>query len=453
MLKKIEEKVGRCRTLLDEVEQIMTNPEATEEERESVTAKIKEVHALKAEAATLKEIQELGQQMVQHEADVSETKRRASVPDKFSSFGEYLLAIYKAGTPDTRFYQDPRLGKRWKDTSEPVGDPAAMVVAGRREVMGGFGPVDTKVTMAEGTGATGGFLVPVEFRAELYAVLHEQNVVRARATVIPMRRRQVAMPVLDQTATTAGQPSSFGGILATWTEEQGQKAQNDPTFRQIQLVAHKLVCYTRSSDELLDDSAIGLDAFLRSDRGFAGAINWFEEFAFFQGTGAGQPLGVINAGATVTVPAAAAGVISVADITLMTQAIQGSDPLWHISRGQMSQLLLLNGPAGNPSFFFLPNAREGMPATLMGWPIHWTEKLPAPNVTGSVLLVNWADYFIGDRQATTIESTNIERFRNDETSWRAVHRVDGQPALSAPMTLADGVTQISPFVMLGAVAS
>jgi hypothetical protein len=50
----------------------------------------------------------------------------------------------------------------------------------------------------------------------------------------------------------------------------------------------------------------------------------------------------------------------------------------------------------------------------------------------------------------TIDTSSHERFQYDETSWRAVHRVDGQPWLNAPITLADGSTQISPFVILGA---
>jgi hypothetical protein len=45
------------------------------------------------------------------------------------------------------------------------------------------------------------------------------------------------------------------------------------------------------------------------------------------------------------------------------------------------------------------------------------------------------------------------RFRYDLMAWRAVHRVDGQPWLSAPLTLADGAFQISPFVILGDVAT
>lgn len=452
-MKTWQDKLGKANALVEEMKVIMTNPKATQEERESIPAKIEEVKALKAEVAQLKEIRRLGIELAGEQAEAEEVKRLTSQPNKFSSLRDFWVAVHRAGSAEFGFRQHGGL-RRWKDSQEPGNDPRMLVPAGAKSgVAGGWsGPKEAKATMAEATGATGGFLVPVEFLPELYALMHEKNIVRQRATIIPMRRRQIAMPVLDQTSTVAGQPHSFGGILATWTEESGQKDQNDPTFRQIQLVAHKLVCYTRASDELLDDSAIGLDAFLRSNRGFAGAIAWFEEYAFFQGTGAGQPLGVINAGATIPVVAAALA-ITVPDIMSMVQAIQGDSPIWHISRGQMASLMQLNGPAANPTYIFIPNAREGMPSTLMGFPIHWTEKLPAPGQTGDVLLANWEDYFIGDRQATTIESTNIERFRYDETSWRAVHRVDGQPGLSAPLTLADGTTQVSPFVIRGAAAS
>ena len=304
--------------------------------------------------------------------------------------------------------------------------------------------------MAENAGATGGFLVPTEYLAQLYGEDHERNLIRQRATVIPMRRRQINIPVLDQTGTTAGSPHQFGGMTASWTEEASQKDQSDPTFRQTTLTAYKLICYTRASDELMDDSAIGLEAFLRGPLGFAGVIDWHEEYTFLQGTGAGQPLGVINAGATVTVARTAdSPTFGIQDVTGMVQAAHGDNLLWHISRFQMDNLLRMNGPSGNASYVFLPNAREGVPATLMGYPIEWTEKLPAPGTAGDVVLADWTYYLIGNRQATTVESTNIERFRYDETSWRAVHRVAGRPWMSAPWTLADGSNQISPFVILG----
>jgi len=283
--------------------------------------------------------------------------------------------------------------------------------------------------------------------------VYEDNPIRARATVIPMRRRQLQIPTLDQTGTTSGETRQHGGIVASWTEEGVSKDETEPSFRQINLVAHKLVCYTEASDELLADEAVGLVAFLQSPMGFTGAIRWEEEYCFLRGTGAGQPLGVLNAAATITVNRAAAGAIGVADIFNMLSQHHGDVPCWHISRAAMPQLLALNGPAANPSYIFIPNAREGAPGTLFGFPIYYTEKLPTLGAAGDILLADWNYYLIGDRQATTIDNSMHYRFRYDLTAWRAVHRVDGQPWLSAPLTLADGATQISPFVILGQVAS
>ena len=119
----------------------------------------------------------------------------------------------------------------------------------------------------------------------------------------------------------------------------------------------------------------------------------------------------------------------------------------------MPSIMQLNGPAGNPSYVWIPNAREGMPSTLFGYPVDWTEKVPVLGTAGDIGLYNWAHYLIGSRQATTIDSSAHYQFRRDQIVWRAVHRVDGQPWLSAPWTLQDGETQISPFVILGDIAT
>jgi HK97 family phage major capsid protein len=216
-------------------------------------------------------------------------------------------------------------------------------------------------------------------------------------------------------------------------------------------VAHKLVCYTEASDELLEDSIVSLEALLRAS--FAGVTAWERQNAFINGTGAGQPLGLINAAATITIAPVALGALAVADFVNMLEAFQGRNPIWMINRQWMSDLLQLNGPAGNPSYVFIPNAREGAPATLFGFPVYYVEQMPLPGAVGSVVLADWSKYLIGDRSAITIDSTKAYRFRYDLTSWRCVSRVDGQPWLRAPLTYSDGSTQVSPFVQLGAVAA
>jgi HK97 family phage major capsid protein len=184
--------------------------------------------------------------------------------------------------------------------------------------------------------------------------------------------------------------------------------------------------------------------------GFAGGVAWMEDYAFIQGTGAGQPLGVINAGATLTVPrAAVATPIQYVDLVNMYEGfLPSAKGVWFFSQSAISNLLQLTDPGG--FYIWQPNAVAGVPQTLFGLPIMFTEKCPRVGNPGDVILGDWRYYLIGDRQATTIESTKFDRWVYDQTSWRVVHRVDGQPWLSTPLTYQDGTTQVSPFVILGA---
>lgn len=434
-----KEKLEEAVTLFNKAIAIASKPDATQEERNSVEAIMTDAKRLKAEGLQLKEalaqVEELKSGMSGGAA--SGSSQDGSSAPKFKSLGENLFWIHKAGDV------------RYKDKLHPaltrLNDPSDKGVS-KEHSQGNLWEKDFK-DLSEGTGAAGGYLVQAEFRSEMLQIPAPVDDIRALATVIPMTRRQLVMPRLKQTATTAGSPHFFGGIEAQWTEEAAQKDITNPVFGQLVLTAYKLVCYTRSSDELLADSAGALVAFLTGPMGFSGAIKWEEEYAFLRGSGAGQPQGIIDAPATLTQARVASVGLNIADIVGMIAKLYG-DGVWHISRSQLANLMQLNGPAGNPSYIFMPNAREGLPAMLMGYPIKWSDKLPVAGTRGDVTLANWRMYLIGDRQATTIDSTNVELFRNDQTSWRAVHRVDGQPWLEAPITFQDGSTQVSPFVVL-----
>jgi len=281
-------------------------------------------------------------------------------------------------------------------------------------------------------------------------VMGESSIVRGRATPIRMARRQIDIPVLDQTATTAGVPHWFGGMQFYWSEEAAEKTVTDADFRQVSLIAHKLIGYTRASDELVDDAAISLADFISGPLGFAGGVAWMEDYAFLRGTGAGQPLGVINAGATLTVARQAVGTpVQYVDlVNMLEEFLPSARGVWCVTQGALSNLMTIQDPEGH--YIWQPNAREGVPQTIFGIPVYFTEKLPTIGNAGDVLLADFRYYLLGDRQATTIESTKFDYWRYDQTSWRVVHRVDGRPWLSSPLTLVDGTETISPFVILGA---
>jgi HK97 family phage major capsid protein len=420
-----KDKLGEAQKLFDQAKGILESPNADSEEKAKVQTLMEAARELKQEALQLKEILDEGS-LIAAESKTATKVDGPADPGEFKDWADFLQAVHGV----SRGRRDPRLHE-FQDEAIP----------------------GQKKDMSEGVGASGGFLVPAQFLAQLYAAQAESAIVRARASVIRMTRRQVNIPVLDQTGTTAGVPHWFGGMQFYWTEEGTEKTSTDPEFRQLQLVAHKMIGYTRASDELVDDSAISLADFLSGPVGFAGGVTWMEDYAFIQGSGAGQPLGVINAGATLTVNrASVASPVQYSDLVDMYESfLPTGKGVWLLSQSVISNLLTVQDAAGN--YLWLPNMQNiagGVPPTLFGFPIVFTEKCPRVGTAGDVILADWKYYVIGDRQATTIESTKFDRWRYDQTSWRVVHRVDGRPWLSAPLTYQDGTTQTSPFVILGA---
>jgi HK97 family phage major capsid protein len=430
--------------LFEEAKSILQNPESGAEAVEKADKMVEEAKGLRTRAAKLDEInQEADELTKQREAEQDrkrredESKTRTGSDDApnmdFSQFIKALVVDHRSKGRIT----DPRLKSFFDPEAEKALDGA-----GRQ----------SQKDLAEATGASGGYLVPTEALSQIMAVAAPMTVVRQRATVIPMGRRQITMPVLDQTGTTQGDANFFGGIEVFWQEEASQKSKSEPTWRQASLTAHELVGYTIASDALLEDAETSLAAWLSGPLGFPGAIAWAEDYAFLRGNGAGQPQGVLNAPAALTTARTTAGDIKYDDLVDMDAKFYGMNPVWVASQSAKKELMLMNGPDGNPSYLW-GNATQGVPPTLLGYPIKFIDKLPALGTRGDIMLCDFTYYMIGDRRATTVESSIHANFRNNQTAFRAVHRVDGQPWLSAPITYQDGQTQVSPFVVLGDAAS
>lgn len=297
-------------------------------------------------------------------------------------------------------------------------------------------------------GADGGYLIPPDFRAQLMAALPEGSLIRAGATVWPMSTRTVEVPALEQGQIVAGQPAWFGGLQFFWAGEGVEKAESQAKFRMLSLKAKKMIGYTVSGDELVNDSAVSLSAFLTGPLGFTGGARFMEDVAFLHGAGGNQPVGILRAPATLTVRRAVLGEISYSDLlAMMARMLDLNNAVWLVTRSAMESLPLISGPTTNPRYLW-GSAQDGIPTSLMGLPLMWTEKLPFLGETGDIALVNRQYYVIGDRQAVTVETTQYDRWRHDQTSWRMVHRVDGSPWLEEPITLMDGQTRVSPFVLL-----
>lgn len=423
------EKLAEAKSLFEQAKVTFGDDEASAEDKNNADQMVKDAIVLKREGLQLKEIEEQMDSFKDVEDATEsppETKQnpRSQQPKEFKDWSEYLQAI-------------------WRLKAHNVADDRLEYFSEK----GGEGHEQKQ--MSGSSGSSGGFLIPGQFLTELQAVQAEEAIIRNYATVIRMTTRQVSIPVLDQTETTAGQPHWFGGMKFFWTEEGAEKEEAEAKFRSVNLVAKKLTGLTYATDELVQDSAISLGDFLSGPLGFAGGVVWMEDYACLQGVGGGQPRGIINAPCTVAVERNTADQINYVDaINMLESFLPSASGRWIVSQSGMSSLIQLSGPTGNPSFVWQTDAKEGVAARLFGMPLHWSEKVPGLGTRGDILLADPRFYIIGDRQATTIEASQFPRWVYDQTTWRVVHRMDGQPWLSAPLTYQDGETVVSPFVVL-----
>lgn len=413
----------QIKALYDKAAEILGNAEASAEELARADALMRQADELKARATQYAELEAKRAEVV--EAARQEESKRREEPAQFKDWTEFLVATWRAKSRGPNARTDPRL--KW------------------------FGESGEDKAMSGEAGADGGFLIPPDYRAQLYAAVAEGSLVRNGATVIPMASRTVDIPAVEQGKVVEGQPSWFGGLSFHWVGEGSEKPESQPEFRMISLKAKKLVGYTTSSDELVADSAISIGGFLSGPMGFAGGIRFMEDYAFLRGTGGGMPLGILPAPVTIHVPRQTGDSIEYLDLlNMMERCLTLDGAVWIANRMTLATLMQMEGPSGNPTYLW-GSAAAGVPTTLLGLPIRWTEKLPRLGSTGDILLANLPYYLIGDRQATTVEATQYDRWRYDETSWRVVHRADGQPWLDEPIPLIDAEgadDTISPFVVL-----
>jgi len=94
------------------------------------------------------------------------------------------------------------------------------------------------------------------------------------------------------------------------------------------------------------------------------------------------------------------------------------------------------------------NAVGGFALKLLGFPVHVYGGSPVLGTKGDVALIAPGGYLIKDGSPMRVEASPHVYWTSNKTVIRASWNVDGRPWLSDPLTLKDGVTTVSPFVVL-----
>ena len=153
-----------------------------------------------------------------------------------------------------------------------------------REAKGFFipmGDIDVKRDLSAVTDNKGGYTVETEVRGE---------------SLIELLRNKMKVMSLGARSLTGLQgdiaiPSADGGATAYWLTETGSVTGSDQTFGQLALTPKRLAAMTAYSKQLLAQSSIGIESFVRDD--LMQTLALAKDLAALHGTGASnQPTGI-----------------------------------------------------------------------------------------------------------------------------------------------------------------
>ncbi len=341
------------------------------------------------------------------------------------SFGDFLLAVKRGDTK--------RLGSIYKSVPQSWAGDSTFT----KDIETFDGPA-------------GGYLIPEEYDARLLEISAPQTIVRANgATSLPVASASGRIPSLDQnTAPTAGQGDSAfqGGVVANWVAAGGTLTETQPTFEQVEYTIRKLAGFTEVENEVLADSAIGIEALL--SRLFARTVASMEDYAFLRGLGAAEPLGILNAAVAIGIAPATNDIFAYADSLTMRSRYKsaGGNAVWAIHPGIWPDIGIFE--VGTGGAVWQSNVEGPLGQSLLGFKIVESEHLPQDDNSGAVLLADFSAYLILDRMQMAVAFSEHAAFTTDKGTWRFVKRLDGQPWMSGAITLADpqGSFTVSPFV-------
>jgi len=308
--------------------------------------------------------------------------------------------------------------------------------------------------MNEGVDDEGGWLIPPQHLQRLLKLAWQRAALASRTQGVPMQSNQIDMPALRNTNRTKGNRN--GGIQVYWVAEAAAKTASQPKFDKIGLKLNEMAGLVYVTNTLLEDSPISLEPLLGGL--FAEEFALETDDAIYAGTGAGQPLGILNAPCLVSVTAEAGQ----AAATILTENIinmwarmwppSRARAVWVINTDILPQLmtLVINVGTGGMPVFMPPNGLVGAPyGTIFGRPVVETEQCKTLGTQGDIALCDFGYYLLGQKVTGIQAATSIHlKFNYDETAFRYVMRLDGQPWLNAAITPMNGTNTLSPFVVL-----
>ena len=351
----------------------------------------------------------------------------------FDSLGEQLAAIAHASRPESR-YDD--VDKRLHFLQERGGNPNGEVrQSGASELID----------------SDGGYLVQTDFSESIGERVYSTGQVASRVTrtEVGPNANGLTYNTIDETSRANG--SRFGGVRAYWTAEAAALTGSKPTFAQQTLTLKKLTALFYATEELLmDQSALaGL-----VERVVPQELAFKLEDSIINGTGSGQPLGILNSPAEVS-QAKKSGQAATTVVTDNVEkmwarmwAPSRANAVWFVNQDVEPELSNMADANGN-ALYMPPLGLSDTPfSRLFNRPVVPIEYCATLGTVGDIILADMSQYQMITKQGVRSDSSMHVRYLFDERAFRWMMRCDGQSMWNSALTPFKGSNTQSPFITL-----
>lgn len=288
--------------------------------------------------------------------------------------------------------------------------------------------------MKEAEGKTGGFLVPPDVSSELIRLRYFGSVLR---------------PLFSSVNVTTDEfqiPSQVSGLTAGWVPELEAKPEADMEFASQTVNVFTAAGLAVASNQLLADADWSVDQLINTDLAFR--LAQLEEIAFIDGSGTGQPKGILGTTGVGTTTSETETVIALLDAIVEAiaevyteykappDAIAMHPRTWEYivkAREATAPTTYLVGSGGSAwgrrANDPLPGYQGTYPPSgdLFGFPVYCTPNIPINKGVGEdesrVIVGNFRTGLILDRQAVQYASSEHVYFTSNKTVFRAETRL------------------------------
>lgn len=423
-----EFKASQDEELTVKINAILDESEALKSEIEEAEKRLDEEASAQATLDRLNKLNEAKPSKTQEEAVLTGIKVKPTIEGDanagFRDMGEFAMTVFRA---------NPNVGA--------VSDSRLTYLQEKAAASG----------LNAGVGHEGGYTVPSKMSETILGtMLGDSDSLLGRANTITVEGESLTIPGIDESSRATG--SRYGGVRGYWIAEADQMTSSKPKFRKIKLEPNQLAVFTYVTDKLLSTSGVALNQLIT--RAAVDEINWLVGNSIINGTGAGQPLGIITSSGKVSQAkesGQAAATVVAANIDKMWSrfpARQLANAVWFVNQDILPSIESLETSNGQPLFRGPDGLASSPVGTLKGRPIVPLEYCKTLGTEGDIILADMSSYVAGIQGSVESEMSMHLRFDYNEMAFRWVFAVDGQPSIATPLTPANGTNTLSPFVSL-----